>query len=427
MKILVVEDSAAIRQMIGSFITAEGHEPLFTRSGEEALATLTADSDVGLILMDVEMPGLDGFETTRRLRQQLGEHWIPVIFLTGKADEASFAKGIEAGGDDYLTKPISAVILKAKIRAMERISAMRDQLRSLNEELRHLSQHDALTGCYNRRTFADSALRHWHTATRQRTPLSLIMLDIDHFKLYNDHFGHPGGDSCLQQVSSALATCLQRPEDLLARYGGEEFIILLPDTDLEGALHVGNSICSAIAALNLPHPKSPTAGHVSVSLGIATLNRTSGASLEGLIACADTHLYTAKARGRNQAIGGHFNPAKTILVADDDPETRQLLQDMLQDHCRVITADGGHTCLDVLEHTVPDLLLLALHMPGISGLDVCRQLRSQPHTATVPVFFMSATSRQEQVRLGREVGANACFEKPINPQQLITKVNHFLL
>ena len=156
MQILLVEDSATLRHAMSEYIRAAGHEALVAQSGEEALQMIE-HTPFDLIIMDVEMPGLNGFETTRLMREWLGEHWIPIIFVTGKTDDASVEEGIEAGGDDYLSKPVSPIILKAKIRAMQRIVDMRNQLSEMNEALEQLSQRDSLTQLYNRRTFNDIA------------------------------------------------------------------------------------------------------------------------------------------------------------------------------------------------------------------------------------------------------------------------------
>ena len=216
------------------------------------------------------LPGLNGFETTRLIREWLGGHWIPIIFVTGRNEDESYREGIEAGGDDYLIKPVSYMIIKAKIRAMERIAEMRDQLNRLNAELEALSQLDSLTQIYNRRTFTEQAEQQWLVATRQQQPVSALMIDVDHFKLFNDHYGHPAGDACLKKITQAIKSCLRRPLDLLGRYGGEEFIVLLPETDSVGAFRVAGSINKAVEALGLPHDVSPTCPVIGPSGPIGT-------------------------------------------------------------------------------------------------------------------------------------------------------------
>lgn len=189
MKILLVEDSATLRHAMSHFVRTAGHEPVIAKSGEEALQIIEQTA-VDLIIMDVEMPGLDGFETTRLIREWLGDHWIPIIFVTGMSEDESLEEGIDAGGDDYLVKPVSQMIISAKIRAMERITDMRNQLATLNRELKVLSQRDGLTHLYNRRTFEELAEKQWKIATRNKAPLAVLLLDIDHFKQYNDYYGH---------------------------------------------------------------------------------------------------------------------------------------------------------------------------------------------------------------------------------------------
>ncbi len=426
MKILVVEDSATLRHAMGGYINAAGHEPIFAHSGEEALQMLE-NTPVDLIIMDVEMPGLNGFETTRLMREWLGDHWIPIIFVTGKSEEESFAEGIDAGGDDYLIKPVSPVILKAKICALERISIMRDQMQTLNEELETLSQRDSLTQCYNRRTFHEQAKQFWAQAARTQQPVSLIMLDIDHFKLYNDHYGHPAGDSCLKQVAKALQDSLHRPIDLLARYGGEEFIIFLPDTDLAGARRVGETIRQSLAQLKIRHDASKTNQYVTASIGCSTSQVTTGRTLEDLINHADQILYRSKESGRDCLTVEEFAPHKTILVADDDPDTLTLVTDLLESHCNILTSDNGNECLEIARDVRPDLILMDIHMPEMSGSEVCRQLRANNDTASIPVIFISSEERREQLRLGKQVGANECLEKPLDEKQLVAKINRFLL
>jgi PleD family two-component response regulator len=167
MKILLVEDSTTLRFAISRYIQEAGHEALLAQDGEEAMH-IVDEVAVDMIIMDVEMPGLNGFETTALIREMLGEHWVPIIFVTGKSEETDFKDGIDAGGDDYLIKPVSRVILKSKIRAMERIIGMRNELNRVNRELTELSERDSLTRLYNRRTFETRATESWRQASRSR-------------------------------------------------------------------------------------------------------------------------------------------------------------------------------------------------------------------------------------------------------------------
>ena len=315
MNILLVEDSATLRCAMTAYILNAGHQALVAESGERALQIIE-ESVVDLIIMDVEMPGLNGFETTRLIRKWLKGFWLPIIFVTGKNDEQSYTEGIAAGGDDYLIKPISSVILKAKIHAMERIIEMRDKLSQLNDELEKLSQTDSLTQVYNRRAFDNIAQKNWLVAARRHSSISVLMLDVDHFKLYNDHYGHPAGDNCLVQVSAAMRNSLLRPEDALGRYGGEEFIVILPDTDRHGAEQLASTICHNIEALQIEHKRSSTSAVVSISVGGATCNNTMDSSLEELIKLADQALYKSKQTGRNRVTVEDMRAPKTLLIVD---------------------------------------------------------------------------------------------------------------
>jgi diguanylate cyclase (GGDEF)-like protein len=207
--------------------------------------------------------------------------------------EEDEAKGLELGGIDYLTKPVRPAIVRARVRNHLELSHYRDFL----EEL---SGTDGLTGIANRLRFDEFLMREWRRALRNRMPLSLILLDIDLFKAFNDHYGHLAGDDCLRQVAWVLTEGLRRPADLAARYGGKEFAGLLPETDAKGALWVASQILEKVSGLNIPHASSPVADHVTVSIGVATLIPVVGQSAMDLIWRADVLLQAAKQSGRNQ-------------------------------------------------------------------------------------------------------------------------------
>jgi diguanylate cyclase (GGDEF)-like protein len=303
MKVILAEDSLTARLMLRAGIEAVGHQVFLAENGREAV-DLLGTHGADLILLDVVMPVMDGIEAARLIRaycDRLGI-WVPIVFLTAMGKDADVVSGIEAGGDDYLVKPVSEAVLNAKLKAMQRIAEMRRELAAANAKLRQLSEVDGLTGIANRRRFDFVYAREFRRSFRERQPLSLIMADIDHFKAFNDHYGHPAGDACIRQVAEALGGSAQRPSDLAARYGGEEFTILLPNTPEEGALHVAESARRAVEALGLPHAYSTAAKIATLSLGVACLEGepTSTRSPAELIEMADRALYLAKSKGRNR-------------------------------------------------------------------------------------------------------------------------------
>ena len=305
MKILVVDDSKTIRMLLAECLKTLGHEVAYAENGAECLQYV-ADYAVDLILMDVEMPNLNGVEATKAIRELKKDDWFPIIFLTTHSDDDAFANGILAGGDAYLLKPLNPLRLQLTVIAMERIYLMRQklfnaqtQLQQANVELERLSLFDQLTGLANRRHFDNTLDRQFAWARRNKSPLSIIICDVDFFKIYNDSYGHQQGDECLSQVGKILNQQAKRPCDLACRYGGEEFTVILPETNLMGAREVAESIRKAIFAQNMPHKGSKIADRVSLSLGVATYNGQFKQGAE-ITKAADTALYQAKEQGRNR-------------------------------------------------------------------------------------------------------------------------------
>lgn len=289
-------------------------------SGEEALAK-TLDHDFALVLLDVQMPGMDGFEVAELMRGNKKTRHIPIIFVTAAScNEAQIFKGYESGAVDYLPKPLNPIILKSKVevfielhrhkaalkektvqldRKLGELKRLQHQLEESNKQLRQLSTTDSLTGLSNRRRFDELCGEEWGRGQRSNHPLSLLILDIDHFKHYNDTYGHAAGDECLKSVALALSQSLMREVDNIARIGGEEFAILLPDSDLAGARVVGERVRQTISDLNIQHRSSPTANHVTISIGAACVMPSNQRSIKMLYTSADNALYAAKKRGRN--------------------------------------------------------------------------------------------------------------------------------
>jgi len=315
MRILFADDSRTLRTTLGDQMRAMGHEVIEATEGRQAVE-LFRRQEPDLVVLDVDMPVMNGYETARQIRASAGDHeWIPIIFLSGNVRDNDVAAGIEAGGDDYLAKPVSPVVLRAKIAAMQRITDMRArlvdltrELSGINASLREQSAQDALTGIPNRRSFDTAFEQEWNHATRSGKPLALILADVDHFKRYNDTYGHQKGDDCLKAVAGAMRHAARRKVDMVARYGGEEFAMLLPDTPAVSALLVAGRVLELVRDLRLPHQNSSTSDHITISLGVCATVPSAETRPEQLVKVADAALYDAKSKGRNQAVLAAFNP-----------------------------------------------------------------------------------------------------------------------
>lgn len=305
MRILVVDDSRSIRQLVGECLKDLGHQVDFAEDGDQCMKIIK-QSPVDLILMDVEMPGLNGMQTTRAIRELKDPDWFPIIFLTSHGDDESFVDGIMAGGDAYLQKPLNPLRLQYTIMTMERIYVMRQKLQQTqselsfaNQQLQHLAMFDELTGLANRRHFDQTLEMQFALSWRSKSPLSLILCDIDYFKFYNDTYGHQQGDNCLAAVAEVIGKESRRSCDLACRYGGEEFTVILPNTDRIGAIRVAERIRLAVFEQQIPHSGSKVAACVSLSLGTATFQGQFKLPTE-LTLSADLALYQAKQMGRNR-------------------------------------------------------------------------------------------------------------------------------
>jgi len=290
-RILIVDDAMENIQILHQLLREE-HEVLFALSGEKALEI--ADKQLpDLILLDAVMPGMDGYAVCKALRESATLQAIPIIFVTALNLPEDETRALEAGAVDFITKPFNAAVVRARVRTQLTIKRQADAMREL-------SLTDTLTGLANRRSFNDAMESEWRRCARDSVAMAIIMADIDHFKDYNDTYGHQAGDLCLQQVSAAMRRCATRPSDLLARYGGEEFIVLLPQETREGAEVVAQRILEEVRALHIPHAKSSVGPYVTVSLGMASILPAEGMDASLLIRAADALLYRAKHTGRDR-------------------------------------------------------------------------------------------------------------------------------
>ena len=308
MQILIVDDSATIRAGLRRTLEKMGHQVTEAADGERALACYS-DALPDLVLIDVIMPVMDGYTTARHMRSGGDAGWVPIIFLSSGDEDQDLERAIEAGGDDYLVKPASPVVLGAKIRAMHRLESMRKrllettrELATSNRQLEMLARQDGLTGLANRRYLDAFLATEMRRAARIKDPVSLILVDVDFFKKFNDQYGHQAGDDCLRRVAGVLQSSCRRPADLAARYGGEEFVLVLPSTAAEGALRVAATLAGSLAEQGIEHVKSTVSPVVTLSQGIATLIPTDETLPELIIQLADEALYRAKEQGRNRVV-----------------------------------------------------------------------------------------------------------------------------
>jgi diguanylate cyclase (GGDEF)-like protein len=257
-----------------------------------------------LILLDVLMPGIDGYEVCRRCKADPLIADVPIIFTTALGDEEAEAHGLSLGAIDYVTKPIHPTVVRARVHNHLELKRMRD-------ELAELSVTDTLTGLSNRRRLEQTLKVETARLARTGDWLSVIMLDIDFFKQFNDTYGHPEGDSCIAMIAAAISCAVRRASDLTARYGGEEFACVLPATDQAAATIVADNIKNQVRSLGIAHRNSAVAPYVTVSLGIATARCMPGMTPDLWIGRADNQLYVAKTAGRNQASGILFRAGRS--------------------------------------------------------------------------------------------------------------------
>lgn len=317
--ILIIDDNSTNLRVAVDCLEESGLTVLVAQDGESGLKRVNY-ARPHLILLDVLMPGMDGFETCQRLKANNKTKNIPVIFMTALSATEDKVKGFEVGAVDYITKPIQQEELIARITTHLRIQALTQQLQQQNQylqqqalelieakaaaesacrELQHVANSDSLTQIANRRQFDERLSWEWQRMAREKMPLSLILCDIDYFKLYNDHYGHQAGDVCLRQVAQVIDRTVKRPADLVARYGGEEFAVILPNVSVQGAVHVAELIQFQVKQLKLPHAKSKVRNHITLSLGISSQVPSEKSQAEFLITAADQALYAAKKQGRN--------------------------------------------------------------------------------------------------------------------------------
>ncbi len=304
--ILIVDDIPVNIQLIQGYLTAVGYQTVVAQNGEEAIFRVR-EALPDLILLDVMMPKINGLETCRILKRNQQTQHIPIIMVTALNELDDKIRGIEAGADDFISKPFNRLELLARVKSLLRLKHYYDQLQEkirlleqAKEQLRTLAVTDGLTGVYNYRYFREYLAQEFRRAERHRLVVSLVMLDIDFFKKYNDTHGHQAGDEVLKVVARLMKNNT-RAIDVVARYGGEEFILVLPETKKASAAIVAEKIRKLVASHIFPHKRGQANGHLTVSVGVSSYPEDARTS-DTLIQCADQRLYRAKEAGRNRVV-----------------------------------------------------------------------------------------------------------------------------
>ncbi|QDE30530.1 diguanylate cyclase [Shewanella polaris] len=293
-KILLVDDQVVNIKILHQLLQ-DDYDIFMARDGQQAI-DMCKKVNPDIVLLDIEMPMMNGFDVCAHLKNDPDTEDIAIIFVSGHFDEEKEVKGFQLGAVDFIHKPINPVITKTRVKNQIMLKSQTDLLRTI-------ALLDALTGVANRRKFEQTLPICWLQCARDKHPLTIIMLDIDFFKHFNDNYGHAEGDRCLRIVAQKIQDTVNRPYDLVARYGGEEFICILPNTDAIGGTYVAQQIVDSILSLKITHENSDVSDFVTISAGVATITPRGDSSYQDLVKAADKQLYLSKDRGRNRVIG----------------------------------------------------------------------------------------------------------------------------
>ncbi len=451
-KIMIVDDEIAVVQLVRKYLRAVGFQNFHLVSDPTEAMSGVASVMPDLVLLDLRMKPVTGLEILEFMRRNERTQHIHVIVLTSATNEEIKITALNMGANDFLTKPVFASELVSRVRNTLSVKAYRDLVTDYSVKLESDVLRDALTGIANRRAFEYELKRRISEWNRQRTPVGLLMIDVDHFKSINDRFGHRLGDAVLHAVAKTLTSAI-REMDLVARYGGEEFGIILPSTTIADAKEAAERARKSLAAQDFSIEEHKI--ELTASVGIA--NAMSGDDADLFVRRADMALYAAKRNGRNccffhdgsscvavtqahreensvrdrQVAYGLERPVEDckIAIVDDEVWTIAVVKKYLQDagfqNC--VEINDSTQALETIHREQPDLVLLDIQMPHVSGLEILQTLRIDTPARSIPVLIFTSASDTDTKVSALELGATDFLQKPVDASELLARVRNTLL
>lgn len=450
--ILIVDDEPVVAAIVRKHLKDAGFEKIsLLHDGTQLLDQMT-EQRPDVVLLDIHLGAVNGLELLEQIRRTERFEHTPVLMVTQADDDATRLTALNLGANDFLTKPVSVGELVARVRNTLSAKVYRDRVLEYSMQLKSDVLRDALTGIANRRAFDYELKRRMSEWRRQKTPMALVMIDIDHFKSLNDRFGHTTGDAALRHVAGLLQSSL-RDMDLVARYGGEEFAVILPSTDVPGCIDAVQQLQKDFAnnLLEAAGQQVP----VTVSIGVAVVTNADDAEL--LLRRADTALYAAKQNGRDCSYlhngsrcvaldaqhstpdarprplpgeGASKSPKDALIaIVDDEPATVALTRKYLKDDGfqQFESITDSTAAIEKFRADTPDLILLDLHMPKLNGFEILQQVRRENRTRETPVIVLTASRDKDTKVQALKLGASDFLEKPIQPRELLARVHNTLL
>ena len=413
--ILIVEDDVDLAQFTKTLLAGPGRDIHLAHTGAQAQAILERH-DISLILLDLILPDMDGRNLLAKLRERVATAVVPIIVMTVKSAAQARAECLALGADEYFEKPVDPDVLQL---------AVLGRLRTGSDLLREF-RRDPLTGMPNRAAFHEAFERARYVASVAAEPLSVAMIDIDHFQIVNDSCGRSVGDQVLRRVAAVIAQSL-RGSDMVARWSGEEFAVMFPTTDPAGAAQGLNKALQALRAESFPAGEGRSL-QITFSAGIAPV--LEGMSVEDALTEAERHLYLAKQSGLDRVVTPADKvdaPRVKVLIAEDDELIRLVIRRLLErEGYEVTTCDNGSAALASAYENTYSMILSDILMPQLDGFELLRRLRGLPETERTPIVMLTSMGKDQDVHRGFELGADDYIVKPFSSSELLSRVRRLM-